>query len=211
MLLTNNPIRDNWLDYGVYVSNVTANVDIGSLCGVLTGPSWNGRQAEVQCSTPSLGRFLIIQNRNVAADFLQLNEINVFGPNGKPVDKNIPSVIDISFFSVGTSIQDQATITSSNQHSLYPLGHATDKDIRDLFTSKPDDYPWVQFEFDPMATIAGFIISLRTDCCTEMFTEIGFYVGQEPAQFETLTGNPLCALYQESAGTKLLTLSLIKN
>ncbi len=78
VLLVNNPTGDNWNDYGLYVSDsvaVTGTLPaVGNLCGTVSAPSWAGRIVEIICPTVMLGKYLIFQNRNTAADYLQLNQ-----------------------------------------------------------------------------------------------------------------------------------------
>ncbi len=205
VLLVNNPTDDNWNNYGLYVSNtaaVTGSLPApDTLCGTVTGPSWNGRIHEMICTQILAGKYVIFQVRNTAVDYLQLNEIIIFGPNCNIHINPYIQPDPYMFFSAGRSIEDRASAMTFSSVNIAPnvqAVHATDNKLGhlEITGTNHEDYPWLQFEFDePFPIIERFIVFNRGDCCAEWFVDIGFHVGSNPAVYAQETNNPSCGAY----------------
>ncbi len=85
----------------------------------------------------------------------------------------------------------------------WDAGHAIDGLISEqsigFFCTKHDLYAWLQLEFSTTLTVEHLSIVMRSDCCAERFSNVGIYVGNQPATYGKVSRNQRCTYYEGPA------------
>ena len=185
---------DRFLYVGVHVGNIAAidnELSSNPMCYYYPGPTTNGNTIAMNCGTPLIGKYLLIQMRGSATDaILEIAELVVHGENVKGVLGTVTSShiwTDNPLFGPRYAIDGRISQESSLlQHS---------------FHSYDEPFPWFQMELDVVMEVSKVILIGRIDCCDYRLVHVTVTVGNQLAVVGQMSTNPICAIYQGPASS----------